>query len=317
MNNKEKIAKHFVVTGGAGFIGSHLVEVLLSKNCTVTIIDDLSTGRRANVPPSASFIEGDAADPEVLREALSGAQGCFHLAAIASVERSNRNWLGAHRVNLGATVAVLEAVRDAAGGPIPVVWASSAAVYGRQEVMPIAETANTAPLSPYGADKLAGESHARIAAELFGLRATALRLFNVYGPRQDAASPYSGVIALFAARAASGTPLEIFGDGRQLRDFVYVADVANAFIAAMEDRLANERPQFEAFNVCRGVGVSILELAETISLIVGRSPELRFRPARKGDIRESVGDPGRIRARLGVVADTPLEEGLAATIRSF
>jgi len=241
-------------------------------------------------------------------------RGCFHLAAIASVERSNRDWLGAQRVNLSATIAVFEMARDAAGGPLPVVWASSAAVCGRQCVMPIAEMAVTAPLSPNGADKLAGEIHARIAAELFGLGAKALRLFNVCGPRQDAASPCSGVIALFAARAAAGDTLEIFGDGGQTRDFVYVAE---AFVAAMEDRLAPRKPQFETFNVCSGVGVSILELAETIGLIVTLTPELRFRSARKGDIRESVGDTERIRARLGVVADTLLEEGLAATIRSF
>ena len=311
----------FVVTGGAGFIGSHLAEAVLAAGAQLRIVDDLSSGRRENIPPGAELIEGDAGDPALMRRVLTGAAGCFHLAAIASVERSNRDWLAAHRVNQSATVAVFEAARDVAAAegraPPPVVWASSAAIYGRQERMPIPEEAQPAPLSPYGVDKLCCEAHGRVAASLFGVSNTALRLFNVYGPRQDAASPYSGVIAAFSRRLGAGEPIEIHGDGGQLRDFVYVADVVEAFRAAMAQRLAAPEPGFDRINICRGAAVSLLDLADAAARACGRDAERRFGPPRAGDIRESVGDPQRMRAVLGVTARTELLHGLTTTIRSF
>jgi UDP-glucose 4-epimerase len=300
----------YLVTGGAGFIGSHLVEMLIEDNHDVVVLDDFSTGRRSNLLESVQLIEGDVADPACVRKALAGVSGCFHLAAIASVQRSNEDWLGTHRTNLTGTIAVLDAARTARDGrPIPVVYASSAAVYGDATDLPLAETVRPRPLTAYGTDKLGSELHARVASAVHGVPTTGLRFFNVYGPRQDPQSPYSGVISIFADRARDGRPISVHGDGGQTRDFVFVADVIDHLIAAMFTSARNAR----IFNVCTGRAISIIELARAIMVTSGHRFEIRHGPTRAGDIRASVGDPSRAFAGLGVRATTLLHDGLRAT----
>jgi len=219
-----------LVTGGCGFIGSHLVAALLARGDRVRVLDDLSTGRRENLAPGAELSEGDVADPAAVRAAMAGAAVCFHLAAIASVERGMTEWLTTHRANLSGTIAVFDAAR--AAGRIPVVYASSAAVYGEQERLPIAEDAPTLPLSAYGADKLGCELHARVAGHVHGVPTMGLRFFNVFGARQDPGSPYSGVISIFCDRMSRGEGVTIHGDGGQTRDFIHVSDVVRGLVAA-------------------------------------------------------------------------------------
>ena len=307
----------FLVTGGAGFIGSHLVDALAGAGAKVRVLDDLSTGRRENLPAAARLIVGDVADPGTVRAAMAGVDGCFHLAAIASVARAAEDWLGTHRVNLGGTIAVLDAAR--ARG-VPVVYASSAAVYGDCPDQPIAETAPTRPLSAYGADKLGGELHAAVAARVFGVANVGLRFFNVYGPRQDPGSPYSGVISIFAGQLRRGEPVEVFGDGGQTRDFVAVADVVAALRAAMgrigpgdaAGRITTPAvPQALVFNVCTGIATSIRALAAELAALEGGTAVIREGPARPGDIRHSVGCPDAARAALGLGPPMPLRAGLA------
>ena len=300
----------YLVTGGAGFIGSHLVETLLEDHHDVVVLDDLSTGRRSNILESVRLIEGDVADPDCVRRAFAGVSGCFHLAAIASVQRSNEDWLGTHRTNLTGTITVLDAARTARNGrPIPVVYASSAAVYGDAIDLLLSETVPPRPLTAYGADKLGSELHARVAATVHGVPTTGLRFFNVYGPRQDPKSPYSGVISIFADRARDGRPIAIHGDGGQTRDFVFVADVVDHLIAAMFTSAGDAR----VFNVCTGRATSIIELARTIMATSGHTFEIRHGPSRAGDIRASVGDPSRAFAGLGLRATPLLRDGLRAT----
>jgi UDP-glucose 4-epimerase len=301
----------FLVTGGCGFIGSHLCEALLGRGDAVRILDDLSTGKVENVPPQAEILRGDVADPATVAAAMGGVAGCFHLAAVASVERSMSDWLGTHRTNLTGTITVFEAARRAGrSGAIPVVYASSAAIYGNCTDLPIREDAPAAPRSPYGADKAGCELHARVAAEAFGVPTIGLRLFNVYGPRQDPNSPYSGVISIFCDRLRRGQPIDIFGDGSQTRDFVFVADVVAAFLAAMD----RPKPSPAVCNVCSGIETSVLELARLIGEVCGSQSEFRFRPPRSGEIAHSLGDRSLARERLGLKPPVELRSGLAATL---
>ncbi len=241
---------------------------------------------------------------------MTGMEGCFHLAAIASVERSNEEWAACHRVNLGGTVNILEAARDA--GKVPVVYASSAAVYGEHPEGALAEDSATRPLNAYGADKLGGEFHAAVATRLHGVRTAALRFFNVYGPGQDPNSPYSGVISIFAQRILAGEPVVIHGDGRQSRDFVYVGDVVHFLVAAMA--AGSTRPLI--LNVCTGRATSIRALFDTLCNVCGRQVPITRGPARGGDIRQSLGDPRLARDTLGLAARTTLHEGLTSTFGS-
>lgn len=293
-----------LVTGGAGFIGSHLCDALLRRGDAVRVLDDLSTGSRANLPAAVTLIEGDIADPTAAAAALEGVDGCFHLAAIASVERGVTDWIGTHRTNLTGTITLFDSIRR--GRTIPVVYASSAAVYGDAETVPIGEDTERRPLSAYGADKYACELHARVAGHVHGIPSTGLRFFNVYGPRQDPASPYSGVISIFCRRIVQGTPIDVFGDGRQTRDFVCVDDVVAALLAAMP-RARTEAP---VFNVCTGVATSVLDLARLIARLSGRTAEIHHRAPRAGEIRHSIGRPERARAGLGLADPIPLEDGL-------
>ena len=296
-----------IVTGGAGFIGSHLVEALLARGDRVRVLDDLSTGKRENLDPAAELIVGDVADASCVAEAMQGVDGCFHLAAVASVELGNRDWLGTHRTNLTGAITIFDAARRARPDrTVPVVYASSAAVYGDTPDLPLAETAATQPLSAYGADKLGCELHARVAAQVHGVRTAGCRFFNVYGPRQDPASPYSGVISIFFNRIGKGQGITIFGDGGQTRDFIYVADVVQALLKAM----GQESPGSRVFNVCTGKTTTLLELAAAIGRVFGQTPAIAFADARAGDIRESLGNPAMTRDVLGFSANLSIEAGL-------
>jgi UDP-glucose 4-epimerase len=296
-----------LVTGGCGFIGSHLCSALRARGDTVRVLDDLSTGSAANLAPGAKLLLGDVNQPLALREAMAGVDACFHLAAIASVERGVTEWLTTHRTNLSATIAVMDAARLAR---VPVVYASSAAIYGQQAALPLEETARPAPLSAYGADKLGCEQHAKVAGHVHGLPTMGLRFFNVFGPRQDPASPYSGVISIFCDRLQQGLPLRLYGDGGQTRDFIYVGDVVAALLQAMR-RACVTAP---VCNVCTGHAVSVLELAELVAELCGTEAKFVAMEARRGEIRDSVGSPQLARQILGVAATVSLRQGLAETL---
>jgi UDP-glucose 4-epimerase len=295
----------FLVTGGAGFIGSHLCDALLARGDTVRVLDNLSTGRRSNLPAGVALIEGDVTDPATVTAAMDGVDGCFHLAAIASVEKGITDWLGTHHTNITGAITVFDAIRRQRSR-IPVVYASSAAVYGDAVTIPIAETAPCIPLSAYGADKYACELHARVASHVHGIPTVGLRFFNVHGPRQDPESPYSGVISIFCARIAAGLPIAIFGDGRQTRDFVYVTDVVAALLAGIALRPANA----PVFNICTGVPTSIEALAHLVADLAGKPLNARNQPPRAGEIRHSLGVPTLARSILGLSAQVPLRTGL-------
>lgn len=294
----------WLVTGGCGFIGSHLCAALAASGQRVRVLDNLSTGKRENLVPGAELLVGDVGDPTLLARAMEGVVGCFHLAAIASVERGVLEWRETHRVNLSAFVALLDAAR-AAGG-VPVVYASSAAVYGSNDALPLVETAETRPLSAYGADKLGCELQARVAGVVHGIATLGLRFFNVYGARQDPSSPYSGVISIFAGRLLRGEELTIFGDGLQSRDFVHVSTVVAALQAGMR-RADTSAP---VFNVCTGRSTTVLQLARTLAEACGEVPVIRHAPGRAGEVRHSVGAPDAARTALGLGEPPQLLDGL-------
>jgi len=298
----------YLVTGGCGFIGSHLAEALLVAGHRVRVLDDLSSGHLTNLPPGAEFHRGDVAEAADVAAAIEGCAGVFHLAAIASVERAVRDWAGTHRVNLSGTIAVFEAARRA--GNLPVVYASSAATYGNRTAMPVTEDGPMRPLSAYGADKLGCEQHALAGGVVHGLPTFGLRFFNVFGPRQDPSSPYSGVISIFVDRMARGEGVAIFGDGGQTRDFVHVADVVRALTAAM----GAASPEAPVSNVCTGRETSVLELAHAVAEVCGLAPDIRQLPPRAGEVRHSRGCRGRMEALLGAGLPMTLRDGLAEVV---
>jgi UDP-glucose 4-epimerase len=300
----------YLITGGAGFIGSHLCDALIARGDKVRVLDDLSTGHRANLPENAELIVGDIADPAATMRATEGVDGCFHLAAIASVERGMHDWLGTHRANLTGTISVFDAIRRQ-GTKVPVVYASSAAVYGDCKTVPIPETADRRPLSPYGADKYGCELHALCASHVHGIPTVGLRFFNVYGPRQDPKSPYSGVISIFCERVLNGSPIDILGDGGQTRDFVHVSDVVLALLTSMRLRPADA----PVFNVCTGEATSILDLAHLICDLAGQQPGIRHMPPRAGEIRHSLGDRSESLRSLGLGGTVALRDGLATVLK--
>ncbi len=295
-----------LVTGGAGFIGSHLCERLLAEGHRVRVIDNLSSGKRANLPehPSLELVVGDICDAALVKGAMEGAEVVYHLAAVASVKASIDDPLGTHQSNLVGTVQLLEEAGRC--GVERVVYASSAAVYGDCRELPIREASPLAPLSPYAIDKLAGEHYLRYYARRFGFSAIALRFFNIYGPRQDPSSPYSGVISVFCDRLASQRGIDVFGDGLQTRDFVYVGDLVEVLWCALELPLS----EVEVVNVGSGQATSLLELVAVLEGLAGRTLERRHLEARTGDIRHSLADVRRLKALVGYVPATPLDEGL-------
>lgn len=296
-----------LVTGGCGFIGRHLCEALLARGDVVHVLDDLSTGKRTNLATGASLTVADMGRPGVLAAALDGMDACYHLAAIASVERCTRDWTGTHRTNLSATIALFDAARHRS---IPAVYASSAAVYGQSGAAPRREQDSTAPLSAYGADKLGCELHARVAGHVHGVPTAGLRFFNVFGPGQDPASPYSGVISIFCDRLRRGEPIDIFGDGQQTRDFVYVADVVAALMAAM-NHASIKAP---VHNVCTGHAISVRDLAALVAELTGRAAHIRPRPARSDEIVHSVGERSQAQGLLGLGRPVDLRHGLRMTL---
>lgn len=304
-------APFYLVTGGCGFIGSHLVEALVARGARIRVLDDLSSGSLENLPRHVELVRADVSDPEAVRQAMQEVDGCFHLAAVASVERSTHHWYETHRTNLSGTIAVLEAAKPCGSrGPVPVVYASSAAVYGDSTDLPLQETLTPRPRSPYGADKYGSELHARIASEIHKIPTVGLRFFNVYGPRQDPRSAYSGVISIFCDRLCRGQPIDIFGDGSQTRDFVFVKDVVAALVAAMDG--ASEYSG--VLNVCSSRATSILELATSIAALCDQQLRIRYHASRTGEIAHSYGDRSLARARLSLADPADLRTGLAATL---
>jgi len=304
--------KRALVTGGAGFIGSHIVQALLAEGWQVRVLDDFSSGKRENLAGLAGarleVQEGDLRDPLALRAALRGVSVVFHEAAFVSVPASMEDPLTCHAVNDAGTARLLEAARQA--GVARVVLASSAAVYGDSTAFPLSEDLPPRPLSPYAATKAANELYARLYTVAFGLPVVALRYFNVYGPRQRPDSPYAAAIPIFARRMLAGQPPTVFGDGGQRRDFVFVGDVAQANLRAAE----SEAAAGEAINICTGREVSLLELIAALRELIPAAPEPVFAPPRPGDIYRSVGNPAKAARLLGFRPQTPLQEGLAAVV---
>ena len=301
----------FLVTGGAGFIGSHLCDALLARGGHVRVVDDLSTGVRGNLDPRIEFIEGDIGNRALMVDAMSGVAGVFHLAAIASVARANEDWPGTHRVNLGAAVGLFDLARDAGPGarPVPVVYASSAAVYGDTEGAIASEDRPPAPLNAYGADKLGCEFHAAVASRIHGVPTAGLRFFNVYGRRQNPGSPYSGVISIFADRIPAQTRIALHGGGRQQRDFIHVSDVVAHLMAAFE--VIRDGPaRCLVANACTGRSTSIHALAALLAGLAGVALDAAEAPVRQGDIPFSCGSAVHARRTLGVAASVALEHGL-------
>ncbi|QSZ67896.1 SDR family oxidoreductase [Methanofollis aquaemaris] len=297
----------YVVTGGAGFIGSHIAEVLSNEH-EVVVIDDLSTGHRENIQDfDVEFVEGSVTDLPLLREIFRGADGVFHQAAIASVPKSVDDPLATHTVNETGTLDVLLAARGA--GVKKVVFASSSAVYGEEPTLPKHEGMLPAPVSPYAISKLTGEHYEAVFSKLFGLKTVALRYFNVFGPRQDPSSQYSGVISIFTDRVKAGEPITIHGDGGQTRDFVYVADVVRANLLAME------RDVTGVFNIARGRQTDLNTLARGVMEAAGREVPVEYGPVRQGDVRHSLADISRAREVLGWAPEWSLVDGLVETIR--
>jgi nucleoside-diphosphate-sugar epimerase len=300
-----------LVTGGAGFIGSHIVRALLERGDRVRVLDNFVTGRRENLSGlhgPLEVLEGDLRDPGKVREAVQGVELAFHQAAFVSMPQSMQDPETCTAVNVGGTLSLLEAARKA--GVRKVVLASSTAVYGNPTAFPTAETSPLEPLSPYAVSKQVGELYARLYTRAFGLPVVALRYFNVNGPRQQPDSPYAAAIPIFMRRMLAGEPITIYGDGRQSRDFIFVADVVRAnLLSAEADNAAGE-----AINVCTGTEISILDLLETISELVPHPSPVNFAPPRPGDVFRSLGDPGKAARLLGFHAGTTLADGLKQTI---
>lgn len=298
-----------VVTGGAGFIGSHLVEELLRLGRRVRVVDDFSTGRPGNVPAGAELLRGDIVD--LAGEAVRDAENIYHLAAMASVPRSVSEPLRCHRMTAESTLALLEAGERA--GARCLVLASSSAVYGEAPGLPKREDQLPDPVSPYALAKLTSELYAAHWAARRSLKTVSLRFFNVYGPRQDPESPYAAFIPIALRHLQNGEPIPIYGEGVQTRDFVFVKDVVGGLLAAASSPASTGR----VYNIAGGGPITILELVGTLGEILGKRPLLNFLPPRTGDLQESWADISRARRDLGFVPRVALREGLRETIQGF
>jgi len=306
MENNFTSSSVVLVTGGAGFIGSHTVDLLLQAGLAVRVLDNLSTGRLGNISKSANveFLHGDICDFEAVDRAMAGVTHVLHLAAQVSVAFSIENPLVSASNNITGFLNVLESAKR--HGVRRFVYASSAAVYGVPVFLPLDEESPLKPLSPYGLEKLINDNYAALYGDLHGLSILGLRYFNVYGPRQDPRSSYSGVITIFNDRLHSRQPITIFGDGTQTRDFIYVADVAKSNLAALSSDFSG------ICNVATGHSVTLLQLVEQMSDVAGYRPEICFSPDRNGDIRNSAACNSRLKSHLGVNEFVPLRDGLAA-----
>jgi len=303
----------YLVTGGAGFIGSHIAEELVRRGHRVRVVDNLVTGKRENLAgmPGVEFIEGDLAEADVAARGVAGCEYVLHQAAIPSVPRSVKDPVASNRANVDATLNVLVAARDAR--VTRVVFAGSSSVFGDTPTLPKREDMPTRPLSPYALQKLMGEQYMRMFTALYGLETVTLRYFNVFGPRQDPSSPYSGVISLFIKALAEGRPPLIHDDGEQTRDFTYVANVVDGVLRAVDAPAASG----QVINVATGGRVSINELYGTLQRLMQASLAPTYGPPREGDVRDSQADISCARQVLGYEPIVSLEEGLRRTVEWY
>ena len=303
-----------LVTGGGGFIGSHVAEALTAQGRPVRVLDDFSTGLRSNLEhlrPAPEVVEGDLADPAAAERALRGVGLVFHLGALASVARSVEAPLASHQACATGTVTVLDAARRA--GVRRVVYAASSSAYGGLQNDRQREDDPVQPLSPYAAAKLAGELYAQAFSATYGLETVALRFFNIFGPRQRADSPYSGVIALFIAAMTAGRAPTVHGDGLQSRDFTFVGNAVQALLKAA----AAPGVSGNDYNVGTGCRVTVLQLIESLNRLLGTGLQPQFGPARAGDVRHSCADISRARQDLGYDPTVSFDEGLARTLEWY
>ena len=302
------------MTGGCGFIGSHLAEALVQRGYKVRILDNLSSGKLENIvsipPRDVEVLVGDVADLSMVDSAVQGCEYVFHEAAIASVPKSVNDPIGTGKVNYAGTLNVLEASRK--HGIRRVVFAGSAAVYGDEATLPKHESMPVHPITPYGVDKLASELMGHCYARTFGLEFISLRYFNVFGLRQDPSSPYSGVISIFCDRLSQKIAPTIYGDGLQTRDFIHVADVVQANILAME----HPEVSGKTFNVGRGIATSLLEIVTLLNDLTGKSLQSIHQPARSGDIRHSLADISALKS-LGWSPTISMRDGLAELLQGY
>ncbi|HEY7188555.1 MAG TPA: SDR family oxidoreductase [Vicinamibacterales bacterium] len=304
---------HYLVTGGAGFIGSHLCTELVRRGETVRVVDSLITGKRANLAhlPQVEFIEGDLADLDVAQRSVKGVDYVLHQAAIPSVPRSVEDPITSNRANIDASLNLLVAARDARIKRV--VYAGSSSAYGNSETLPKVETMPTAPLSPYALQKLVVEQYCTMFSTLYGLETVTTRYFNVFGPRQDPSSPYSGVISLFISALCEGRQPTIFGDGGHTRDFTYVANVVDGVLrAAVAPGVSGE-----VINVATSGRVSLNELFATVRTLVNAKVEPKYGPPRAGDVRDSQADITKAKRLLGYSPSVSFEEGLANTVEWY
>jgi UDP-glucose 4-epimerase len=300
----------YLVTGGAGFIGSHLAEELVRRGHTVRVVDSLVTGKRSNLAhlPAVELLEGDLADPAVAAGAVAGTDYVLHQAAIPSVPRSVSDPVTSNRANIDASLNLLVAARDA--GVKRLVYAGSSSAYGDTPTLPKREDMPAGPLSPYALQKLVAEQYGQLFTRLYGFEAVTIRYFNVFGPRQDPGSPYSGVISLFATALLEGRQPVIYGDGEQTRDFTYVANVVDGVLRAVEaPNVAGE-----VINVATGGRISLNDLLETMNRIVGTDIRPVYKEPRAGDVRHSQADIGKAGRLLGYSPTVTLEDGLRKTL---
>ena len=301
----------FLVTGGAGFIGSSIAEALLAQGERVRILDDFSTGRRSNLEAlkgNVEVVEGSIVDPEVVTGAMKGVEVVFHEAAIPSVSRSVENPQASMLANVMGTTVVLDAARHAKVRRL--VYAASSSAYGDTPTLPKIETMPAVPLSPYAVAKHTGEQLLRVFASLYGIETLSLRYFNVFGPRQDPTSQYAAVIPNFITAALEKTRPTVYGDGEQTRDFTYIANVVDGVLRAVEAPQAAG----EVINVATGGRISLNELLRTMQAIVGSSVKPIYKDGRAGDVRDSQADISKARELLGYVPKVSLEEGLTHTL---
>ena len=307
-------ARRALVTGGAGFIGSHLARRLLEDGVEVTVLDNFSTGRRSNlegVGDDLRLVEGDVANLDDVREAVRGCDAVFHQAALPSVPRSIADPVASHAANATGTLNVLVAARDA--GARRVVIASSSSVYGSVPGLPKHESMPTLPISPYAVSKLAAESYCRSWHDLYGVETVALRYFNVFGPRQDPTSAYAGVVPRFISAYRAGESPVIFGDGRQSRDFTYIDNVVEANLGALRSPAAPGR----VYNIACGERITLNRLAKELGRIIGSGAEPIHVAPRAGDVRHSLADISAAQADLGYDPQISLTEGLRHTVAAF
>ena len=303
--------KTVVVTGGAGFIGSHLVDGLLARGYTVRVIDNLATGRRENIAhvlDKIEFVEDSILNDDALKRVFTGADYVFHEAAIPSVPKSVKNPIASHEANSTGTLKVLLAARDV--GVKRVVYATSSSVYGDTKIFPTPETVPPNPLSPYALQKFTGEKYTTLFYKLYGLETVVLRYFNVFGPRQDPNSEYAAVIPKFIRLLKNGQTPTIFGDGSTSRDFTFVTDVVDANIRAADTRAAAG----EVFNCAGGKPTSLNQLVEVLQKLLGTNVKPLYQDFRVGDIKDSYADASKAERILGFKTNVPFEEGLKRTI---